>query len=346
MSFRRRENGNVPSRTLPKGVKPSAANGIPVTSSGCQSLDTTLSGHGGIPVGSGLLIGENGTTDFGGVLLRYFAAEGLLQEHTVWVGGGYDRSWAQELPVAVDASQEDQAAVQKLEERMKIAWRYTSLPEFGASQRIPTTGPSSEGIKDIFCHSYDLTKHLTSSDRVNFSPACATTGDPFLPLLASLVETLRATKGIVRAILPGLLHPLFYPVNASQSRYIIKFVNNLRAILRAHPDRLGLMATIPLDLYPRNSSVTAWMEILLDGVLELIPVHNLSPEKDGPQGLLKIHKVPMLEQIGIETDLSFKVTRKRFTIEVWSLPALAEAEPREGGGTLKNVASTNVDVSF
>lgn len=350
MVFVRREKADT--RPLPKGVRPSPATGTPVTSSGCESLDTVLSGHGGIPLGSALLIGEIGTTDFAAVLLRYFAAEGLLQGHDLWIGGGLGYPWLTNLPAPTDAVLEDDNSVKKLEERMKIAWRYSSLGDFGTGLRnqsrpAPITQDSQS---DPYCHSYDLTKRLTLSsykDQVVCSPACAFSGDPYSTLLASLVEILQKSKNIIRCAIPGLLNPAVYPPSASQSKYLIKFINNIRAILRAHPSRLIVMMSSPLDLYPRSTSTTTWMEILVDGVIELSPLPpSPSDDREGPQGLFKIWKVPLLERLSIEADLSFRVSRKRFSIEAWSLPALGEEEPREGGGTLKYVKPTTMDISF
>ena len=60
------------------GVRPSPHDSRPTTSTGTPSLDNLLAGHAGLPLGTSLLIEEHGTTDFSGVLLRYYAAEGLL----------------------------------------------------------------------------------------------------------------------------------------------------------------------------------------------------------------------------------------------------------------------------
>ncbi|CCG81590.1 PAXNEB protein superfamily [Taphrina deformans PYCC 5710] len=354
MSFRKRERPNASSQPLPRGVRPSAANGVPVTSSGCMSLDTVLSGHGGMPVGSGLVIEENGTTDFSSVLLRYFAVEGLLQGQNLWIGGGVGEHWVRDLPAATDVVAEDETSNKRLEERMKIAWRYSSLGDFGSGLRaqnrpLPSNNNNADSPKDPYCHAYDLTKRMittTMADQLHYSPPCSGSGDPFTPLLASLVQTIQKTTGIIRCVLPGVLSPAVYPPSASQSKYLVKFANNLRAILRAHPSRLLVMMSMPLDLYPRETSSTTWVELLMDGIIELTPLPPNPADRDGPQGLLKIHKVPLLERLSMEADLSFKVTRKRFSIEAWSLPALGEEEPREGGGTLKDVKPTNIDISF
>ncbi|KAM4055662.1 PAXNEB protein domain-containing protein [Hirsutella rhossiliensis] len=87
MSFRKknaviRAPGALPAvqkqgKAVSLGTRPSPLDGRPTTSTGTASLDQLLAGHCGIPLGTALLIEETGTTDFGGTLLRYFAAEGL-----------------------------------------------------------------------------------------------------------------------------------------------------------------------------------------------------------------------------------------------------------------------------
>ena len=147
MSFRRRNVGLVgPSSTpgspisLPvthpivPGVRPSPLDGRPTTSTGTQTLDDILAGHAGLALGNSLLIEENGATDFAGALLRHFAAEGVVQGHKVHVVG-VGEHWGRELPGLVGAGaavgKENEAGAIVDKEKMKIAWRYERLGEFG-----------------------------------------------------------------------------------------------------------------------------------------------------------------------------------------------------------------------
>lgn len=113
------------------GVRPSPDDGRPTTSTGARSLDNLLAGHAGLPLGKILLIEENGTTDFAGTLLRYYAAEGVVQDHKVHVIG-IGEQWGRTLPGLIGPadSLEDKVDRRK-EEKMKIAWRYERLGEFG-----------------------------------------------------------------------------------------------------------------------------------------------------------------------------------------------------------------------
>lgn len=115
----------------PPGVRPSPINGHPTTSTGASSLDALLAGHAGLPLGCSLLVEEPGTTDFGGALLRYYAAEGIVQGHAVTVVG-FGEAWARDLPAAIGDAETSERKGGGGAERMKIAWRYEKLGEFGS----------------------------------------------------------------------------------------------------------------------------------------------------------------------------------------------------------------------
>lgn len=120
---------------LAPGLRPSPLDGRVTTSTGTASLDGILAGHAGLPLGSSLLIEEQGTTDFSGNLLKYYAAEGLVQGHQVHVLG-YPEAWKHELP-AVSTKQEGSPTKtpSPADDKMKIAWRYENL----ASRNAPST---------------------------------------------------------------------------------------------------------------------------------------------------------------------------------------------------------------
>lgn len=144
MSFRKRNvvlssPGNSSSvsnkaeQVAPPGVRPSPLDGRLTTSTGTRSLDAVLAGHAGLPLGSLLLVEEIGTTDFAGALLRFYAAEGVVQGHHVHVLGLHE-GWGRGLPgvtAAVIGSSSGNDDRKKTEDRMKIAWRYERLGEFG-----------------------------------------------------------------------------------------------------------------------------------------------------------------------------------------------------------------------
>jgi elongator complex protein 4 len=140
MSFRKRNvvvssPGSAPisqklsEKDVNPGVRPSPLDARLTTSTGTRSLDTLLGGHAGLALGTSLLIEEGGTTDFAGALLRYYAAEGVVQGHHVHVLG-VNEAWTRDLP-GVSTSSGTGSENKASGEKMKIAWRYERLGEFG-----------------------------------------------------------------------------------------------------------------------------------------------------------------------------------------------------------------------
>ena len=120
---------------LPFGVRPSPLDGRSTTSTGTQTLDDLLGGHGGLPLGNSILIEENGTTDFAGAVLRFYAAEGVMQGHQMHVVG-VGEQWGRDLPglTALSAAEGGEKDMGFEKEKMKIAWRYEKLGGFGAGK--------------------------------------------------------------------------------------------------------------------------------------------------------------------------------------------------------------------
>lgn len=161
MSFRKknaviRASGTLPvqkkDKALSLGTRPSPLDGRLTTSTGTASLDQLLAGHCGMPLGVSLLIEETGTTDFGGTLLRYFAAQGLVQGHYVHFLGPGDVC-RRELPGLADkATKADSKGGAVSSDKMKIAWRYEALSNVSppvkgmpSLQAFPTVSDPRDG---------------------------------------------------------------------------------------------------------------------------------------------------------------------------------------------------------
>ena len=115
------------------GVRPSPIDGRPTTSTGTPSLDSILAGHAGLPLGTSILIEESGTTDYAGALLRFYAAEGVVQGHKVHVVG-MGEMWGRELPGITEDRGGRRKEGKERAEKMKIAWRYEGLGQFESSR--------------------------------------------------------------------------------------------------------------------------------------------------------------------------------------------------------------------
>ena len=254
------------------------------------------------------MIEESGTTDFGGALLRYYAAEGVVQgHHVVVVGAGV--GWVKELPQAVGGAEQDSAGGgaggkegRKGGERMKIAWRYERLAAGGAGAGAGVGGLGAGGKRGVqesgtgaagtaneeraqgpFCHSFDLTKRLEVTPDTNLTyislqlPTSTDPSSPFTSVLSKLNTVLKTNppNTITRLVIPNLLSPALYPHAAFHTPHLLQFLHSLRALLRTHSTSLTAMLSLPLELYPRASGLVRWIEILADAVVELVPVVSL-----------------------------------------------------------------------
>ncbi|KAJ5654117.1 hypothetical protein N7490_001120 [Penicillium lividum] len=334
-----------PPESIP-GIRPSPDDGRPTTSTGTPSLDGLLAGHAGLPMGKTLLIEENGTTDFAGALLRYYAAEGVVQEQKILVVG-VPEQWGRSLPGLIGTAESlEKRSDKRKDERMKIAWRYERLGEFGAgiagSRDAPApTGESDAGSKQAaFCHAFDLTKRLAhpSITNMSFIPLVPSRGSPFISILKRLQEAVASAgpNTIHRIVIPSLLNPTMYPPDACQPEYVLQFLHGLRALMSAHATRITAMITLPLSLFPRSSGLIRWIELLSDGVIELCPFPHsadalatsgaATSQEEPPQGMLKTHRIPVLHERGggsdqnVGQDWAFNLSRRRFEIKPFSLP--------------------------
>ncbi|CAL5870615.1 uncharacterized protein PFLUO_LOCUS4854 [Penicillium psychrofluorescens] len=360
MSFRKRNIGlslGVDRAAIPTasekpapespGIRPSPDDGRPTTSTGTPSLDGLLAGHAGLPMGKTLLVEENGTTDFAGALLRYYAAEGVVQEHKVHVVG-VPEQWGRSLPglIGTAESVEGKRSDKRKDERMKIAWRYERLGEFGAgvagSRNVPAAGNQDPAAPQApaFCHAFDLTKRLAhpSITNMSFVPLAPSKESPFISVLNRLQTEIAssASHTIHRIVIPSLLNPTMYPPDTCQPEHLLQFLHSLKALMNAYTTRVTTMITLPLALFPRSSGLVRWMELLSDGVIELCPFPHsadalttsgaATSQEEPPQGMLKVHRLPVLHERGggsdqnLGQDWAFILSRRRFEIKPFSLP--------------------------
>jgi elongator complex protein 4 len=125
-----------PKQAIP-GVRPSPVTGHATTSAGTESLDKLLGLGAGLALGTSLMIEEEGTTEFSRSLLSCYAAEGVLQGHTVFVVGP---EGSLTLPGLVEGDGKKSVEKTSVEsERMKIAWRYERLGAFEDRERGGST---------------------------------------------------------------------------------------------------------------------------------------------------------------------------------------------------------------
>ncbi|KAL8650157.1 MAG: hypothetical protein Q9210_003982 [Variospora velana] len=297
------------------GVRPSPLDGRLTTSMGASSLDDLL-GHSGLALGNSLLIEENGTTEFSTTLLRYFAAEGVVQGHKVHIVG-VGEPWARELPGVSGTVGEDTARLESRtgaeKERMKIAWRYERLGDFGAGLASArdhlTTAPKS------VLHRLLIPNLLSPA----IYPHDSVTPKHILQFLHALRALLRQypTQFVAMMTLPLMLHP--------RSTGLVRWMELLSD---------GVMELSPFPHSDQNAPPTT--------------SSAATAQEEKPQGLVKVHRLPVFSEKGggglSGDDLAFTVSRRKFVIKPFNLPPVeGDTEAQRGEGEGK---PTKVDIEF
>ena len=320
---------------VPSGIKPGLN---PLVSTGTSTLDALLSPAAGLPVSSSLLIEEEGTGNYGGVILRQYIAEGVVQGDKIWIGG-IGQQWWRGVP---GLSKEDKAkfsndAVREVSEKMKIAWRYgvndpRTPVDFGRD-----TFPG-------FCHCFELSEQMSfpGPDQVVFSPPPAISGNPFKPILESVLTFLdpvpKSTP--VRLVLPDLLNPHVYGPESTCPSNVLQFLHTLMALIHARK-YATLVLSLSTSFYPRSNPLISWIEHLCSYVVQLCPLPRPPPSSTikHSQGLVFVHKGGLMLR-----EMAYRVGRRGMVLEEWSLPPLEDEAPRVKQGFVIERESGNVGI--
>lgn len=181
----------------------------------------------------------------------------------------------------------------------------------------------------------------------------------FKLFIKNLQTKIQASPSTVcRVVIPSLLSPTLYAPSACQPAEVLQFLHALRALLRRYPGQLTALITLQSSLFPRNNGVTRWIELLSDGVLEMIPLppklgaappssSGSSKVKDQDQGILRVRSLPVYHEKGgggaesnhFREDLSFHMSSsKGLVIQPYVLPPMEDEDHKE-----KSPASTVKD---
>lgn len=229
-----------------------------------------------------------------------------------------------------------------------------------------------DGTKAVFCHNFDLTKRLApgsvkgamfstpASNLMSFAFEAKESPSAFSLFLKNLQNKIQASSPstIHRIVVPSLLTPTLYTPGACQPAEVLQFLHALRAVLRQYPGQLTAFVTLPVSLFPRTSGMTRWIELLSDGVLEMVPLPpklgaappssgSASKVQDQSQGILRVHSLPVFHEKGgggaennhFREDLSFHLSStKGLVIQPYVLPPMEEEDHNK-----KSPASTVKD---
>lgn len=274
----------LPEKPSNPGVKPSIITSQPTISSGAADLDRQL-GHGGVALGTSVLVEETGATDYALVLLKYFASQGVvhnrlgdskLHSHVIVVGEN-PHLWAKDLPGVYKGSRKEakKNAVLKQESKLsvqnvinpsvrnprssdlKIAWRY-------GLKQSPSSSEDAANISQTYPnynHTFDITSRLVpapSPQDITFLQLPLTAGANQLATLdlvkqvESIVQVHSKQNRVVRLVIPSLLNPLVYPPELYDPSQIVPFLHMIKGLLVRYSSCLTLFASISLDLFAQD----------------------------------------------------------------------------------------------
>ena len=357
-----RQLSTKPEATKHAGVKPSLLNTQSVTSSGCNDLDKILE-HQGIPLGSSILVEESGTTDFANVLSKVFVSQGIVHNrldpqisntHIILLTS--NQHWTKELPGVFKGSSRDikKQRVQENENKLsvqnlitgdshgarskdlKIAWRY-GLNDQNKAQ-TQSQGDNNVLYKD-YNHQFDITSRLSPGPGTNELTTIQISSN-FKSILKNIEHVIMQHQGkVIRLLIPSFLNPSMYPPQLTSSHEALQFAHGLRSLTRKF-DKLCIMLTLALDLYPRSTALVKLLESLTDSVIHLEPFnqemtrflekayHN-QPTKVS-HGLVHVYKIAHASERGqmkvTVNEYAFKNGRKKFEIEEWGIPVEDEGD--------------------
>ena len=242
----------------------------------------------------------------------------------------------------------------------------TERPQPSPAGQAQSPEPGGQVAPIAFCHTFDLTKRLVhpASSKMDFHQlGMHPTQSPFVPVIERLNASLSnsAPNTVHRIVIPSLLSPALYPPHSSQPQSILQFLHGLRALFSAYPNRATAIMSLPLSLYPRSSGLVRWIELLNDGVLELSPFpHSADGEanisrgpagtgEEPPQGLLQLHRLPMLHDRGSgsrssEDDWTFTLSRRKFTIKPFNLPPIGgDTDAQQASGLEEKAKKSDME---
>lgn len=231
---------------------------------------------------------------------------------------GANDAWGRQLPGESDKksrSRDHNSAAGS--GAMKIAWRYGFNSEVERKEQLAENNTAT----------FDLTKRLGGPEisKIQYlKPDRSIVSE-----IRKLAVAAQKENAILRVCIPTFLHPAIYDKQMADSDYVIGLFTELRALTREFKRNLVIIVSLPLVLYPKSSSLTRWMEILADCVLDFFPFDVKVQEREF-QGLVNVSKLPCLSDRGhmlvTVSEYAFRVTKRTFEIDEWSIPVEEEEE--------------------
>jgi len=330
---------------IPLGTKISNINGQLLISSGLHDIDYILCD--GFPVGTMVLVEEDQFSTIYNVLMKYFVAEGLMNNQTMVLSShdGDLSRWVTKLPFVTE-NEENDGKKSNDDSNLRISWQYEKYSKL-----------YQETKREKWCHSFDLVKNIQSKyienvdiesidfgdDESNFNLKCKKLYNSINEKVNKINKEISVSKKpkIFRIAIKSFGSHI-WGVSKDKDKSMYKFLHALRGLMHYS---LGVcLVTIPT--YQFNSSVAKKIEHLFDFVFELESFTE--PEKINDlfkdfDGLFHIKKVPTINSL-VSLPLpqgntyTYQVKRKKLFIEAIHL----QPEISRGMGEKKRRQETEI----
>ncbi|EGC34901.1 hypothetical protein DICPUDRAFT_152838 [Dictyostelium purpureum] len=341
-------------KKLPNGCKVSIHNSNLLTSTGLQDLDDIIGG--GIPVGSILMIEEDINSSYYIFLLKYFLAEGILQQQGVFFSSliGIDPfEILNKLPQRITKEEEiendktDNLATNSNKpsnptDELKIAWRYQQYVQNELSKQ-PTT---SSILNQTFCHSYDFTRKMnvqsmnpnlihTLSYSSNYSQVEGSS--PYRNLFLEIQNLVykynkeAAANPDQTKVLRLCIQSFSSPLWSNNEEGVIEFLHALKGLLRSSV--CTCVISVPTYIY--SSAFVKKISHLCDTVVSINSFSGMggeTPEQFAEYlGFFNIRKIARLNTLSLSfhpdmLTYVFKMKRRKMCIETIHLqPEMSRA---------------------
>ncbi|VDN08139.1 unnamed protein product [Thelazia callipaeda] len=298
---------------------------------GCEAVDRVIGG--GMPLSSLFIVDEDKSRAFAPVLARYYCAEGVYCDHSLFVASSSRNpsELIENLPDRITAA-EDMIPKDDIScegnETMKIAWRYTSVPKLNSSL--------CDSRKTLH---YDLTKKMDpikfEAYKISLYPksdqACCgfpSYSELYQRIRRNLTENqflMSATStqfNILRIVVEGVGSPLWQdPEND------LKFLAHLRCLLCSYYSVAMIIVNTSGMSQERKSRLYAYgdLSIHLDAVGDIDDIKQFDDRFDGYFRLLKLPTVSSIAtHCPVNSDLVFELQKRKFDIRVLHLPPSVE----------------------
>ena len=316
----------------------STLNGQQLTSTGVNALDDVFGG--GLPLGTVCLLKHDRMTGYAGLLLKYFAAQGIASDHLLYfaTAEGSPQDWIESLMAPIDTSTEvpvtsstSARAMGQLRDRMNIAWRYQSQPRLSNALVSGSIAPDS-----VYCRTFDITKRIEvqKKDRIYLDDG-ESLGDDYLDTMLARVKQLleKATRdsAVLRICIESIASSAWKQLPTIDQ--LCRFIVRLRAMVR----NTNAVCVVSLRDYLLTNGCLARIDHCADAVLSLESFASLNMDSSIAadfHGFIRPSRVYSTNSNVSHTrvnqvdrhSLAFKVRRKRFAIQVFTLPPTADSQ--------------------